>query len=134
MADWVVCPTCNLKHAVRADRLCPRCREAIDRSSGFASPPPIRSTPESAEGPGAAAIPLAPPNPPPAGTPPPFGATRCESCGKIGPVDRVEFHQNIGALIVRFHKSVKGNVCPECAKKHFQELTLTTLVGGWWGV
>jgi hypothetical protein len=29
---------------------------------------------------------------------------------------------------------VKGNVCPACAKKHFQELTLTTLFGGWWGV
>src|SRR6185503_17174160 len=108
MAEWVVCPTCNLKHGVRADRLCPRCREAIDRSSGFASPapipstPPLRSAPESAEGPGAAALPLAPPTPAPAGTPPPFGATRCESCGKIGPVGRVEFHQNIGALIVRF--------------------------------
>jgi hypothetical protein len=29
---------------------------------------------------------------------------------------------------------VKGNVCPACAKKHFQELTLTRLFGGWWGV
>jgi hypothetical protein len=29
---------------------------------------------------------------------------------------------------------VKGNLCPACAKKHFQELTLITLVGGWWGV
>jgi hypothetical protein len=140
MAEWIVCPTCNLKHAVRADRLCPRCREAIDRSSGFASPPPIpptppaRSTSENAERPAAAATPTPPPPPRAAATPPPFGATRCESCGKIGPVGRVEFHQNIGALIVRFHKSVKGNVCPECAKKHFQELTLTTLVGGWWGV
>jgi hypothetical protein len=77
----------------------------------------------------------APPPPPPAeSAPAPPGAARCESCGTLGPVGRVEFHQNIGALVVRFHKSVKGNVCPDCAKKHFQELTLITLVGGWWGI
>ena len=134
MPEWVVCPTCNLKHAARADRLCPRCREAIDRSSGFAPPPP---TPSAASSAGEARPPRAaepPPLPPAASAPAPPGAARCESCGKVGPVGRVEFHQNIGALVVRFHKSVKGNVCPECAKKHFQELTLTTLVGGWWGV
>jgi hypothetical protein len=91
--------------------LCPRCREAIDRSSGAAPPPPQAES-----------------------APAPPGVARCDSCGTLGPVGRVEFHQNIGALIVRFHKSVKGNVCPECAKKHFQELTLTTLVGGWWGI
>src|SRR6187549_396605 len=98
MAEWVVCPTCNLKHAVRADRLCPRCREAIDRSSGFASPPavaptpPLRSTPGNVERPVTGALPPYVPTPPEA-TPPPFGATRCESCGKLGPVGRVEFHQ-----------------------------------------
>ena len=132
MPEWVVCPTCNLKHQARADRLCPRCREAIDRSSGFAPPPPAPSAGPSA----AAARPrmATPPPIPAAAAPAPPGAARCESCGTLGPVGRIELHQNIGALVVRFHKSVKGNVCPACAKKHFQELTLITLVGGWWGV
>jgi len=138
MAEWVVCPTCNLKHAVRADRLCPRCREAIDRSSGFAPPPPAPSSGPTAEGtgtpPGPRPSTAAPPPPPTSAAAPPPGVTYCESCGQIGPVGRIELHQNIGALVVRFHKSVKGNLCPACAKKHFQELTLITLVGGWWGV
>jgi len=132
MPEWVVCPTCNLKHQARADRLCPRCREAIDRSSGFAAPPPAPpSGPSAAD---ARPRTAAPPPIPEGTSPAPAGAARCESCGAVGPVGRVEFHQNIGALIVRFHKSVKGNVCPACAKKHFQELTLITLFGGWWGV
>jgi uncharacterized RDD family membrane protein YckC len=30
MAEWTVCPSCNLKHSIRADRLCPRCRTGSD--------------------------------------------------------------------------------------------------------
>jgi hypothetical protein len=128
MAEWVVCPTCNLKHTVRSDRTCPRCREAIDRT---AAPPPVNPQPPEPDRPSVDR------QRPPLASPPestPFPATRCESCGKVGPVGRVEFHQTIGAVIVRFHKSVKGNLCPECAGKHFWSLTLTTLAGGWWGI
>jgi hypothetical protein len=134
MGEWLVCPTCNLKHAVRADRRCPRCLEAVDRSDGVTTP----STPPPANPPplpnSSSANAHAAPPPSPGAVPPPYPTARCESCGQAGPVGHVEFHQNIGALIVRFHKSVKGNVCPACAKKHFQELTLVTLFGGWWGI
>lgn len=29
MADWVVCPTCNLRHSLRADGVCPRCKNPV---------------------------------------------------------------------------------------------------------
>ncbi|MBN2369934.1 MAG: RDD family protein [Vicinamibacteria bacterium] len=30
MAEWIVCPNCNLKHSVRPNRVCPRCKLSID--------------------------------------------------------------------------------------------------------
>src|SRR3954470_19114902 len=35
----------------------------------------------------------------------------CQRCGADAPVKFVEFHQNIGALVIRFHSSVKGELC-----------------------
>jgi len=46
----------------------------------------------------------------------------------------VEFYQNIGALVIRFSKEVKGDLCKRCINKHFWSLTLTTLFLGWWGM
>jgi hypothetical protein len=43
MAEWTQCPSCQLKHAIRPDGLCPRCRHPIAASSWrsvSASPPP----------------------------------------------------------------------------------------------
>ena len=28
MAEWTICPSCQLKHSVRNDGLCPRCQSA----------------------------------------------------------------------------------------------------------
>jgi hypothetical protein len=58
----------------------------------------------------------------------------CQSCGAHAPVKRVEFYQNIGAVILRFHKSVKGFLCKSCIHKKFWEFTLMSLFLGWWGV
>lgn len=33
MAQWIVCPSCNLRHSRRADGRCPRCRETVDRDA-----------------------------------------------------------------------------------------------------
>ncbi len=43
MTDWIVCPTCNLRHGRRPDGRCPRCRETVDR--GAATPGPRPSDP-----------------------------------------------------------------------------------------
>ena len=57
----------------------------------------------------------------------------CQSCGIEAPAKHVEFHQNIGALVMRYHKSVKGNLCKRCVHKNFWSLTGTTVAIGWLG-
>lgn len=43
MAEWIICPYCQLKHSVRNDGLCPRCHQAVqaDVSLDAAEPPPL---------------------------------------------------------------------------------------------
>ena len=60
--------------------------------------------------------------------------TSCQYCGLDAPTKYVEFYQNIGAFVRRFHKSVKGNLCKRCINEVFWRFTLIDLVAGWWGV
>lgn len=57
----------------------------------------------------------------------------CQDCGVEAATKYVAFHQNIGALFVRFPSSVQGHLCKSCIHKHFWSMTATTLVLGWWG-
>lgn len=57
----------------------------------------------------------------------------CQSCGIEAPAKHVEFYQNIGAVFLRFHKSIKGRLCKRCVHKHFWSMTGTTLAIGWAG-
>jgi len=57
----------------------------------------------------------------------------CQDCGIEAPTKYVSFHQNIGALVMRFSKSVNGNLCKSCIHKHFWSMTGITFVAGWWG-
>jgi hypothetical protein len=43
MADWIICPSCNLRHSRRGDARCPRCLESVERASSepVATAPPI---------------------------------------------------------------------------------------------
>jgi hypothetical protein len=58
----------------------------------------------------------------------------CQRCGVEAPTRYVEFHQNIGLLVVRFHKTAKGYFCKDCINKTFWPATGITLIGGWWGI
>jgi len=58
----------------------------------------------------------------------------CQICGSLAPLEYVEFNQNIGMLITREHKYIKGNFCKNCIKKNFWSFTLITIVVGWLGV
>lgn len=58
----------------------------------------------------------------------------CDNCGMKAPTRYVEFHQNIGMLVVRRSKSIKGFLCKACVSKYFREYTLVTLIFGWWGI
>ena len=57
----------------------------------------------------------------------------CRVCGTYAPVKYVEFYQNIGMLVMRKHKSIKGKLCKKCINKYFWDFTLTDLLLGWWG-
>jgi hypothetical protein len=58
----------------------------------------------------------------------------CQSCGREAQTKYVEYYQNIGALVMRFSKNVKGNFCKDCTNKYFWSFTGTTLFLGWWGL
>ena len=58
----------------------------------------------------------------------------CHSCGGYGPIKYVEFYQNIGVLVMRWDKSIKGELCKNCIIKIFWQFTLVDLFLGWWGV
>src|SRR4051794_36499097 len=57
----------------------------------------------------------------------------CQACGVEAPTKYVAFHQNIGAFLVRFEKSMKGNLCKSCIHKYFWSYTSTSFLLGWWG-
>lgn len=58
----------------------------------------------------------------------------CQCCGIEAPTKQTAFYQNIGALVMRFSRSVNGNLCKNCIHKNFWKMTLTTLFLGWWGM
>ena len=58
----------------------------------------------------------------------------CQCCGLEAPTKYVEFYQNIGALVMRVHKSIKGNLCKRCIHKHFWSFTAVNMTLGWWGM
>ncbi len=126
MADWIVCPSCNLRHTRRANGECPRCKLAVDPAQAAPKTPPAAfpgTEPESAADPAHIPIELS------SGS---LGL--CEACLRAAPTKQVAFYQNIGALVMRFHKTLKGNLCRQCIDKYFWEYTLYTLFLGWWGV
>src|ERR1700722_17107277 len=60
-------------------------------------------------------------------------AILCQSCGIEAPTKYVQFRQNIGMLVMRKHRTIKGNLCKPCMNKYFRNMTLTTFFLGPWG-
>jgi hypothetical protein len=58
----------------------------------------------------------------------------CQSCGKTAPTTYVAFYWNKGALIMRWYKYIKGEMCKSCIHQYFWEYTLINVTLGWWGV
>jgi hypothetical protein len=57
----------------------------------------------------------------------------CQSCGIEAPTRLVDFHQNIGMLVMRTRRRMNGMLCKKCVHKHFWKMTGTTLILGPWG-
>jgi hypothetical protein len=64
----------------------------------------------------------------------PLVTTRCQACQRVAPTKQVTFMQNIGALIIRFPKTIRGELCKRCISKYFWEMTTITFFFGWWGI
>ena len=58
----------------------------------------------------------------------------CQACGIEAPSRFVEFHQNIGALFMRFHRKIRGRLCKSCVHKKYWRMTGITLGVGWLGI
>ncbi len=60
-------------------------------------------------------------------------STRCQLCGEPAPTKYVEFYENVGLLVMRFRRSIKGNLCKHCIDRCFWDFTGKTFLLGWWG-
>jgi hypothetical protein len=58
----------------------------------------------------------------------------CQICGANKTTVLAEFSGNIGALIVRFERSIRANMCRACVHKQFWKYTAMNLLLGWWGI
>ena len=58
----------------------------------------------------------------------------CEVCLRGVPTVQVTLMQNIGMLVARQSKTLRGNICRDCGMRAFKSMTLTTMFLGWWGV
>lgn len=58
----------------------------------------------------------------------------CQGCQTYGPTKEVMFFQQIGAVVIRFHRRVGGQLCRNCVNEHFAKTTLITSFLGWWGM
>jgi hypothetical protein len=58
----------------------------------------------------------------------------CQSCGAEATTKHVAFYQNIGALVMRFTRTVEGSLCKSCIHRHFWKFTLVNVTLGWWGL
>ena len=56
----------------------------------------------------------------------------CQACGAQAPTKQVSFSQNIGLVIVRFGRTVRGELCRACIDSNFWSMTLISLFFGWW--
>jgi hypothetical protein len=65
-----------------------------------------------------------------------FGAGEgyCDACRRVAPLRHARFMQNIGALVLRFPRTIDGNLCKHCIDKYFFRFTGTTMLLGWFGI
>jgi len=58
----------------------------------------------------------------------------CHMCQRAVPVKHASITWNVGALVVRFHKTAEGMFCKKCTSELFWKYTAISFFCGWWGV
>jgi hypothetical protein len=59
---------------------------------------------------------------------------QCQFCGNMRQTTPVTFHRNIGMLVARQTKSLRGSLCKTCVKKNYWDFTAKNLLFGPWGM
>lgn len=79
--------------------------------------------------------PAAPPQPPmmmPPGAMVP--ADHCLGCRRRVETKNIVLVQNVGVVIMRFQRVLKGAYCKHCIRRHFWRMTTIMFLFGWWGL
>jgi hypothetical protein len=81
---------------------------------------------------------------PPAAPPPqaiyaPTGAAmtatgHCIGCGARGETKNIVLVQNVGLIVLRFQRVLRGAFCKPCIRRHFWRMTTIMFFFGWWGI
>ncbi|HTW94833.1 MAG TPA: hypothetical protein VMD30_08575 [Tepidisphaeraceae bacterium] len=58
----------------------------------------------------------------------------CQTCGIEAPSKYIEFYSNIGMVVARQTRFIKGYQCKRCIHKNFWKYSLMDLTLGWWGM
>jgi hypothetical protein len=58
----------------------------------------------------------------------------CQVCKTPAPTIHVSLNRHVGALVLMFHRSLRGSLCKRCIGRSFTKYTTATLLLGWWGV
>lgn len=59
---------------------------------------------------------------------------RCQLCGNMRQTALVQFHRNIGMLVLRQTRTINGYMCKTCLGKTFWKFEGLNLLLGPWGV
>ncbi len=57
----------------------------------------------------------------------------CARCGRM-PARRVQYHRNVGMLLMRRTYTFDASVCISCSRGAFREYQYKNLLLGWWGL
>lgn len=58
----------------------------------------------------------------------------CQTCGRAAALKKVTFMQNIGLVVLRLPKTIRGHLCRHCIDQYFWQYTTISFFFGWWGV
>jgi hypothetical protein len=64
----------------------------------------------------------------------PAGAGQCQLCGRAAATKQVTLMRNIGCVVLRFPRTIRGALCRHCIDKYFWEYTTVSFFLGWWGI
>ena len=119
----IECQNCGLRQQISTDNLCTRCRRSptalinvIDETNPSVGTEGLQRLVQQVRG--------------------DYQQRRgdCQLCQADGPVTYGEFHEQMGAVIVRQHNYVQGNFCKRCFNREFLKRTSVTVIFGWWGI